>query len=61
MTATDTKSYWRRRALKAESETELLREFRKIDAEVEGKMISEHAAMRVTLEMIKEALAGGES
>ena len=61
MTTQDTKAYWKRRALKAESEADLLREFRKIDAEVEGKMISEHAAMRVTLEMIRDALDGGES
>lgn len=61
MTTQDTKSYWKRRALKAEAETDILREFRKIDAEVEGKMISEHASMRVTLEMIRDALDGGES
>ena len=61
MTTQDTKVYWRRRALKAEAENSQLHNFRKIDREVEIKMIHEHAAMRVTLEMIRDALDGGES
>lgn len=52
----DTKAHWRRRALKAESEVNTMRDFRRIDAKLESSLAGENAALKVCLLEIREAL-----
>lgn len=53
----ETKAYWKRRALKAEHEVELQRNFRKIDYGVEAKMIQEYCTMKTVLNEIADSLS----
>ena len=53
---TDTKSYWKRRALKAEAEAETMRNIRQVDSTMEQRLVAENAAMRTALNEIREAL-----
>ena len=53
---TDTKAYWKRRALKAEIEAETMRNIRQVDSTMEQRLVAENAAMRTALNEIREAL-----
>lgn len=57
---TDTKAYWKRRALKAEAEVETQRKFRKIDFGIEATMIQEYCTMKTVLSEIADTLAWGK-
>lgn len=52
----DTKSYWKRRALKAEIEAETMRNIRQVDSTMEQRLVAENAAMRVALSEIRDIL-----
>ena len=53
---TDTKAYWRRRALRAEAEMQNLRNIRSIDNKMEMYLSRENAALRVAIAEIREVL-----
>lgn len=53
---TDTKAAWKRRALRAETELELLRRFRQTDFEHHARLAREHAEMTVALREARDIL-----
>ena len=53
---TDTKAYWRRRALRAEAEAETMRNIRAVDNTMERRLVSENAALRVAIGEIRKVL-----
>ena len=56
LTATDTKAYWKRRALKAEAEVKTWRDIRAVDNSMEMALVAQNASMRTALNEIREAL-----
>lgn len=56
MTSTDTKVYWKRRALRAERELVTLKTIRAVDTSMEFKLVRENAALRVFIDEVSEAL-----
>ena len=44
---TDTKAYWKRRALKAEAEVQTMRNIRQVDSTMEQRLVAENAALAV--------------
>ena len=58
LTATDTKAYWKRRALKAEAEVKTWRDIRAVDNSMEMALVAQNAAMRTAIAEIREALDG---
>ena len=54
--STDTKSHWRRRALRAEHELEALRRIRRFEHSQELQMIRVDAAQAIALREIQEIL-----
>lgn len=53
----DTKAYWKRRALKAETEVQTWRRIRAVDNSMEMQIVAENAALRVAIQEIEEALS----
>jgi hypothetical protein len=49
-------AYWKRRALKAETEAQTLRNIRSVDNSMEMKIVAENAALRVVVWEIEGAL-----
>ena len=58
LTATDTKAYWKRRALKAEAEVKTWRDIRATDSSMEMALVAQNAALRTAIVEIREALDG---
>lgn len=52
----DTKAYWKRRALKAESEVQTMRNIRSVDNTMEIKLVQENSALRTVVNEIREAV-----
>ena len=53
----DTKAYWKRRALKAETEAQTWRRIRAVDNSMEMQIVAENTALRVAIQEIEEALS----
>ena len=58
LTATDTKAYWKRRALKAEAEAKTWRDIRAVDNSMEMALVAQNSALRTAIVEIREALDG---
>lgn len=54
----DTKSYWKRRALRAEAEAATWRKIRSVDNSMEMQIVAENAALRTAILEIRDALDG---
>lgn len=55
---TDTKAYWKRRALKAEAEVKTWRDIRATDNSMEMALVAQNSALRTAIVEIRDALDG---